>query len=89
MNEVTYRVDHIPPRVDTLLDSKSYCANLGITVQYRDEVVDITVDDDKMVEGSTLSDFLLEHGSVVDEHDQVFGQSEMTCDGSPESCRCK
>lgn len=67
MNEVTYRVDHIPHRIDLLLDSKSYCANLGISVQHHGEGTDITVDADLMVPGSSMMDFLEEHGSIVDD----------------------
>ena len=80
MNEVTYRVDHIPHRIDLLLDSKSYCANLGISVQHHGEGTDITVDSDLMVPGSSMMDFLEEHGSIVD--DDGYGKM-----ADPISCR--
>ena len=91
MNEqderVTYRVDHMPPQVASLLDSVSFTRHHGIAVEYRGEVVDITVDIDRFVPGSTMRQFLLEHGNIVDDDGRVCGQDDVSCDGGC-GCRC-
>ena len=84
---LTYRVDHLPPLVASLLDSVSFTKHHDIAVEYHGDVTDITVDIDRFVAGSTMRQFLLEHGNIVDDDGRVSGQDDVTCDGG-DNCRC-